>query len=42
MGMAWPGFQMKRKPYLLVAKKGKERGYLKLDDGSSLPYPAST
>ncbi|MEJ7586912.1 MAG: MG2 domain-containing protein [Ferruginibacter sp.] len=27
---------LKRKPYLLVAKKGKERGYLKLDDGSSL------
>lgn len=27
----------KRKPYLLVAKKGSERGYLKLDDGSSLP-----
>ncbi|MEB0261276.1 MULTISPECIES: MG2 domain-containing protein [unclassified Mucilaginibacter] len=30
-------FSMKRKPYLLVAKQGKERGYLKLDDGSSLP-----
>ncbi|MEP7108261.1 MAG: MG2 domain-containing protein [Ferruginibacter sp.] len=27
---------LKRKPYLLVAKKGNERGYLKLDDGSSL------
>jgi hypothetical protein len=27
---------IKRKPYLLVAKKGNERGYLKLDDGSSL------
>ena len=26
-----------RKPYLLIAKKGNERGYLKLDDGSSLP-----
>ena len=26
-----------RKPYLLVARKGNERGYLKLDDGSSLP-----
>ena len=26
-----------RKPYLLIARKGKERGYLKLDDGSSLP-----
>jgi alpha-2-macroglobulin len=30
-------FDLKRKPYLLVAKKGNERGYLKLDDGSSLP-----
>ncbi|MFD0794179.1 alpha-2-macroglobulin [Mucilaginibacter litoreus] len=30
-------FNLKRKPYLLVAKKGNERGYLKLDDGSSLP-----
>lgn len=30
-------FDMKRKPYLLVAKRGDERGYLKLDDGSSLP-----
>ncbi|MDO3643086.1 alpha-2-macroglobulin [Mucilaginibacter sp. L3T2-6] len=30
-------FDLKRKPYLLVAKNGKERGYLKLDDGSSLP-----
>ncbi len=28
---------LKKKPYLLVAKKGGERGYLKLDDGSSLP-----
>jgi len=27
----------KHKPYLLIAKKGNERGYLKLDDGSSLP-----
>ena len=27
---------LKKKPYLLVAKNGKERGYLKLDDGSSL------
>ncbi len=27
---------LKQKPYLLVAKKGTERGYLKLDDGSSL------
>lgn len=30
-------FDLKRKPYLLVAKNGKARGYLKLDDGSSLP-----
>jgi uncharacterized protein YfaS (alpha-2-macroglobulin family) len=30
-------FDLKRKPYLLVAKKGDQRGYLKLDDGSSLP-----
>jgi hypothetical protein len=28
--------ELKRKPYLLVAKKGDERGYLKLDDGNSL------
>ncbi len=28
---------LKRKPYLLVAKKENEKGYLKLDDGSSLP-----
>lgn len=28
---------MKRKPFLLVAKQGNEKGYLKLDDGSSLP-----
>ncbi|HVI43299.1 MAG TPA: MG2 domain-containing protein [Chitinophaga sp.] len=30
-------FELKRKPYLLIAKKENERGYLKLDDGSSLP-----
>lgn len=29
--------ELKEKPYLLIAKKGEERGYLKLDDGSSLP-----
>lgn len=29
--------QLKRKPYLLVAKSGNEKSYLKLDDGSSLP-----
>ena len=28
--------EIKRKPFLLIAKKGNERGYLKLDDGSSL------
>jgi len=28
--------QLKRKPYILVAKQGEERGYLKLDDGNSL------
>ncbi|MFT3679020.1 MAG: MG2 domain-containing protein [Ferruginibacter sp.] len=28
--------ELKRKPYLLVAKKDKERGYLRLDDGNSL------
>lgn len=27
---------VKRKPYLLIAKKGKQRGYMRLDDGSSL------
>jgi uncharacterized protein YfaS (alpha-2-macroglobulin family) len=34
-GMA--SFDLKRKPFLLVAKNGQERGYLKLDDGNSLP-----
>lgn len=29
--------ELKRKPYLLIAKKGNEKGYLKLDDGNSLP-----
>ena len=33
-GMA--GFDLRRKPYLLVAKRGVETGYLKLDDGESL------
>ncbi len=28
--------EIKQKPYLLIAKKGNERGYLKLDDGSAL------
>jgi uncharacterized protein YfaS (alpha-2-macroglobulin family) len=30
-------FDLKRKPYLLIAKNNNERGYLKLDDGNSLP-----
>ncbi|RCH55838.1 hypothetical protein DJ568_03525 [Mucilaginibacter hurinus] len=30
-------FNLKRKPYLLIARYNNERGYLKLDDGSSLP-----
>ncbi|MCD0489990.1 hypothetical protein LPB86_17240 [Pedobacter sp. MC2016-14] len=30
-------FDLKRKPFLLIAKNGKERGYLKLDDGNALP-----
>jgi len=29
--------EVKRKPFLLIAKNGDERSYLKLDDGSSLP-----
>lgn len=29
-------FNIEKKPFLLIAKKGNERGYLKLDDGSSL------
>jgi len=28
---------LNKKPFLLVAKKGNEKGYLKLDDGSTLP-----
>lgn len=36
-GDGFAHFILKRKPYLLIAKKGSERGYLKLDDGSSLP-----
>lgn len=30
-------FEVSRKPFMLVATRGDERGYLKLDDGSSLP-----
>ncbi|WP_207495494.1 alpha-2-macroglobulin family protein [Aridibaculum aurantiacum] len=29
--------EVKRKPFLLVAKNGNEKSYLKLDDGSALP-----
>ncbi|AWO01017.1 hypothetical protein DLD77_04550 [Chitinophaga alhagiae] len=36
-GDGFAKFELKRKPYLLVAKRDGERGYLKLDDGSSLP-----
>jgi len=35
-GDGFADIELKRKPYLLVAKKGNERGYLKLDDGNSL------
>lgn len=28
---------LSRKPYLIIAKDGKERGYLKVDDASALP-----
>ncbi|MEO7044052.1 MAG: MG2 domain-containing protein, partial [Ferruginibacter sp.] len=35
-GDGFAKIDLKRKPYLLIAKKGNERGYLKLDDGSSL------
>ncbi|MFH1320754.1 MAG: MG2 domain-containing protein [Bacteroidota bacterium] len=34
MGMA--KLDMKETPFLLIAKKGEQRGYLRLDDGSSL------
>jgi uncharacterized protein YfaS (alpha-2-macroglobulin family) len=30
-------FNLPRKPYLVIAKRNNEKGYLKLDDGSSLP-----
>jgi len=36
-GEGFAKIALKRRPYLLVAKKGEERAYLKLDDGSSLP-----
>ena len=34
-GMA--SVEVTRKPYLMIAKKGSEKSYLRLDDGSSLP-----
>ena len=36
-GDGWALIPLKRKPFLLVARKGQEKSYLKLDDGSSLP-----
>ncbi|RZK20421.1 MAG: hypothetical protein EOO86_04475 [Pedobacter sp.] len=36
-GDGFARFDLKRQPFLLIAKNGLERGYLKLDDGSSLP-----
>ncbi len=35
-GMAKLEFKENEKPFLLIAKQGTQRGYLKLDDGSSL------
>jgi len=35
-GDGFATIDLNRKPFLLIAKKGNERGYLKLDDGSSL------
>ncbi|HEX6914347.1 MAG TPA: MG2 domain-containing protein, partial [Chitinophagaceae bacterium] len=28
---------VRRKPYLVIARKGQQKGYLKIDDGSALP-----
>jgi uncharacterized protein YfaS (alpha-2-macroglobulin family) len=36
MIMEWWKIDITKKPFLLVAKMGEERGYLKLDDGNSL------
>ena len=30
-------FNLKNKPYLVIATRGNEKGYLKMDDGNSLP-----
>jgi len=35
-GQGMASVQLKKKPFLLVAKNGSQRGYLKIDDGSSL------
>lgn len=35
-GMAKLDFKTSEKPFLVIAKQGSQRGYLKLDDGSSL------
>ncbi|MGY3052071.1 uncharacterized protein YfaS (alpha-2-macroglobulin family) [Pedobacter sp. UYEF25] len=36
-GDGFAKFDLKKTPFLLIAKIGAERGYLKLDDGNSLP-----
>src|SRR5690606_6373486 len=36
-GDGFAEFEASRKPFMLIAAKNEERGYLKLDDGSSLP-----
>lgn len=35
-GDGFASLNLKKKPFLIVAKKDKQRGYLKMDDGSSL------
>jgi alpha-2-macroglobulin len=35
-GNGWANAKIGENPYLLVAKRGKERGYLRLDNGTSL------
>ncbi len=39
-GIAKMEFKANEKPFLLIAKQGTQRGYLKLDDGSSLSLSA--
>ncbi|WP_257669866.1 alpha-2-macroglobulin family protein [Parapedobacter tibetensis] len=36
-GEGFAEFEVPRKPFMLLAAKNEERGYLKLDDGSALP-----